>query len=256
MYAASKLHVYTCGHETRLTITQPHSTRPETRTRNSCALRTDLISEPCTACRPRGIPRTFEAAGLLSRAADLIQEFTANVIRRHDAPGQITEADWMHQRVTEEVRAQFAERRVQASRRRRAIEEANRGARHTTAPPIVQQQGSIDLERRMTTGIIAQTTTAYTKLLTSISREKLLPEPPASSSSSSQAAQTRPPPRPQDHPEASASKQANRHAVVINNHLFEANGQDSEIWFAGQPAIGDAARAPLSTQAIEHASTP
>ncbi|KAK0944745.1 hypothetical protein LTR29_003758 [Friedmanniomyces endolithicus] len=200
--------------------------------------------------QPQRMPRTLKAAGQLRRAADWIRGLAAKVIRDRKIPAQPTERNSIRQRLTEEVRKRFKKRRHHAGSRRHGSKQAHRQT-HRRATPPVRQRRDVSVERKKAASIIAATARAFAKWVTSSSRGTLTPE--SLEILPSVEVPTTPPPPPQLRPENLSRKRANHHAIIIDNHLLEANGNVSEVWFAPEASAIATLCAPIHPLAIEPA---
>ncbi|KAK3656541.1 hypothetical protein LTR56_002888 [Elasticomyces elasticus] len=177
MNIVSKLHIYTCGHETLIQIRQPRPTRSKTQTNTFRIIRSDDIDAPCEACRRRLM--------LKAKVTKQLQRCRAFVLSAKD-PGEL---DWVRQR----------------SRQR------------------LVTGGTATLERRIPRNAVPTAASARpsgSEKVATILREDSKPHHKTSTQLSPVNQQT------------TARKRGHRHAVVIHNHLLEAKGQESELWFA------------------------
>ncbi|KAK1073075.1 hypothetical protein LTR12_013140 [Friedmanniomyces endolithicus] len=199
------------------------------------------------------MPRILKAAGQLRRAANWIRGLATKVIRDLKTPAHSTERNWIRQRLTEEIRKRSTKRRHHAGSRRQASKQAGPDSHRSTRIPV-RRQRDVSVERQKAASIIAATAKAFAKWVTSSPRKTLRPE--SHEISPLYELPTTPPPAPQPRPEALQRKRANRQAVIINNHLLEANGNVSEVWFAEQASVDPTLCAPVSPLAIEPAGIP
>ncbi|KAK5726586.1 hypothetical protein LTR15_002471 [Elasticomyces elasticus] len=177
MNTISKLHIYSCSHETLIQIRQPHLTRSKTYTNTFRIIRSDDIDVPCEACC-RKLMLKAKATKQLRRCREFITS--------RKAPKEL---DWVRQR----------------SRQRSGA------------------GGTASLERRIPRKPVPKSGSDRSSGLNNtatIRRE--LPTPTHNKSTQLVKSGQQTPARDRGH----------RHAVVIHNHLLEANGQESEVWFA------------------------
>ncbi|KAK5743097.1 hypothetical protein LTR17_002857 [Elasticomyces elasticus] len=194
MSIISKLHIYSCSHETLIQITQPRPARSKTHTNTFCIIRLDYIDAPCKAYR-RKLMLKAKAAKQLRR----YREFIASA----KAPREL---DWVRQRCVEDVQQQFESRLASSKSRQRS-----------------GSGGTASLVRRIPRKPVPTAVSALP--LSSDNAATIHREDPKPNYDTS----TQFIPFDQQTP---ARKRGHRHAVVINNHLLEANGQESEVWFA------------------------
>ncbi|KAK4888795.1 hypothetical protein LTR27_012326 [Elasticomyces elasticus] len=194
MNIVSKLHIYSCSHETLIQIRQPHPTRSKTLTNTFCIIRPDHIDAPCEACR-RKLMLKAKAAKQLRRYRDFVASAKAP-----------KELDWVRQRCVEDVQQQYESVLVSSRSRQRS-----------------GTDGTASLERRIPRKPVPKAGSDLSSGLNNtatIHRE--LPTPTHNKSTQLVKSGQQTPARDRGH----------RHAVVIHNHLLEANGQESEVWFA------------------------
>ncbi|KAK5759898.1 hypothetical protein LTS12_009945 [Elasticomyces elasticus] len=194
MNIVSKLHIYTCGHETLIQIRQPRPTRSKTQTNTFRIIRSDDIDAPCEACRRRLM--------LKAKVTKQLQRCRAFVLSAKD-PGEL---DWVRQRCVEDVQQQFESDLASSRSRQRLV-----------------TGGTATLERRIPRNAVPTAASARpsgSEKVATILREDSKPHHKTSTQLSPVNQQT------------TARKRGHRHAVVIHNHLLEAKGQESELWFA------------------------
>ncbi|KAK0879030.1 hypothetical protein LTR87_007105 [Friedmanniomyces endolithicus] len=189
------------------------------------------------------MPCTLKAAGQLRRAANWIRGLAAKVTEHRKTPAQSTERNWIRQRLTEEIRKRSTKRRHHAGSRRQASKQAGPDSHRSTRIPV-RRQRDVSVERQKEASIVAATAKAFAKWVTSSSRGTLTPESLEILPSVE---------LPQPRSEALSRKRANRQAVIINNHLLEANGDVSEVWFAAEASADATLCAPIQPLAIEPA---
>ncbi|KAK5746676.1 hypothetical protein LTR17_000692 [Elasticomyces elasticus] len=177
MSIISKLHIYSCSHETLIQITQPRPARSKTHTNTFCIIRSDYIDAPCKACHRRLM--------LKAKAAKQLRRYREFITSRK-APKEL---DWVRQR----------------SRQRSVT------------------CGTASLERRIPRKPVP---TAGSDLLSGLNNTSTINRklPTANHNKSTQLVTS--------HQRTPARNRGHRYAVVIHNHLLEANGQESEVWFA------------------------
>ncbi|KAK4949331.1 hypothetical protein LTR10_011949 [Elasticomyces elasticus] len=177
MNTISKLHIYSCSHETLIQIRQPHPTRSKTYTNTFRIIRSDHIDAPCEACRRKLM--------LKAKATKQLQRYR-EFINSKQAPKEL---DWVRQR----------------SRQRSVTGGTVLLERRIPRKPVPTAVSDLRLSsEEAATSRREDAKPTHNKSIQLVTSDQQTP----------------------------ARKCGHRHAVVINNHLLEANGQESEVWFA------------------------